>query len=172
MTSPRNSFRSTKRPRSSNKKTSKSFATSRNNNMTNTEVARATFKAAYRAKKDTINAAEAASKPRGASRKQGVGSSGSMIAPSGVLPEKLADLQQKDFKQFLPPGAFLWKSNYSNSWSARLPPFSAISRSWLKYGSESACKQVVSEVWARWCIVEGISQEDCPMKGPLWAAEQ
>ena len=82
-----------------------------------------------------------------------------------VLPACFSAIPQAQVKHYLPPGAFLWKSNGAGTWNARMPPMGAHSRSWNKLGEWVALKLAIVAAWHDYCVLEGIPLEQCPMKG-------
>mmetsp|Transcript_143783 Transcript_143783/g.460269 ORF Transcript_143783/g.460269 Transcript_143783/m.460269 type:complete len:181 (+) Transcript_143783:3843-4385(+) len=119
------------------------------------------FVSPYKEKKRDVKQAAAKAKAKGRAPAKAKGPA----AARKELPKVLCDLQQSDYKLYMPPDSFLWKANGNNSWCGRLPPFPQVSRSWLKYGPERSLRLVVSDVWAQWCQLEGLELSGCPMEG-------
>jgi hypothetical protein len=103
----------------------------------------------------------AAAKGRGRGRGRGA------PGPLAHLPRiryVAGDLSQAELAMFVPPGAYVWKSN-AGKWVTSLPPFRACSRSWQKYGEEKAASLVLQDVWVQYLNHLGLSKEDCPVQG-------
>ena len=81
------------------------------------------------------------------------------------IPDNVDVLPQADAKLLLPTGAFIWQNRTDGAWSARLPPFKQVSRSWRKHTSNIAMKIVIALVWRQKCAVDGIQFSDCPISG-------
>lgn len=84
------------------------------------------------------------------------------------MPGSACTLPQAQMKLLMPPDSFLWKSTWSGSWCARVPPMKQVSRSWNRYGEEGAAKRVISLAWLHWCQLQGKPISDCPVKGLLF----
>ena len=75
-------------------------------------------------------------------------------------------MEQAALKEYMPPGAYIWKCQASTgSWCSRFPPFPEISRSIGKHTETVAIKIVIASAWQKYCISEGIRWEDCLVEG-------
>lgn len=127
----------------------------------------ATFRAMYKDRKSAVRAAKPAAKANPASSSsRGVAQRGGR-APKPPRPFRLVgdEVDQKDAKQWLPPGAFLWRAWGTSCWIARLPPHGSHSRSWHEHGHGGALRLVLQCVWEDWLSDEGLGKDACVVKG-------
>jgi hypothetical protein len=83
------------------------------------------------------------------------------------------ELSQANVKKHIPPGSFIWQDRSASSgggWQCHYPPFKRVARSFNKYGQAESLRLCLVELWEKYCLVHGISKEECPMKGILDSA--
>ena len=80
-----------------------------------------------------------------------------------TAPKSLPALEQKNIKQFLPPGASVWRSNTRDEWCGHMPPHKRIQASFIAFGGEEgAALDVLRRLWQQWAHLGGKSQSDIP----------
>ena len=91
------------------------------------------------------------------------------VAPKkGPTPTKLpenARIPQAEAKMYMPDGGFVWQARRDRAWKSRAPPFTEVSRSWARHGEEHALFLVVKNAWEKWCTINGVAPDECPMVG-------
>ncbi|CAK0790493.1 unnamed protein product, partial [Prorocentrum cordatum] len=80
-------------------------------------------------------------------------------------PEPGDDLDQGVAKLFLPPGAFIWRSNTQGAWCTNtLGKYN--SASWGTYGSSfEAFKVALKKCWTVWLQHHALPLDHCPVEG-------
>jgi hypothetical protein len=126
---------------------------------------RTAFGSQYREAKAKLRNARAAKVAQGSRKAKAKASA------TRVLPPAMHMLSQSDAKQYLPPGGYVWRNRRDNSWHSQITPFGTCSRTTAKHGDE-ALHMVISDAWHKYCLLEGILPEDCPMAGLLLTEQQ
>lgn len=81
-------------------------------------------------------------------------------------PANFPDLvPQSEARQYVPPGASVWRGNKALSWNGHLPPNARTSRSWALYGANGALKLVLQALWKQWLFSQGLTEAECPIVG-------
>ncbi|CAK0818779.1 unnamed protein product, partial [Prorocentrum cordatum] len=88
---------------------------------------------------------------------------GERIYPA-VLPTK--DITQPELKAMAPPGGYIWTGNKVGNFSAHFKPWPRVSKSWaLHGGATKAGYECLRYLWDRWCLANGKSHSDVPIRG-------
>ena len=100
-----------------------------------------------------------------------------MIAPVAVpkLPTDMHTFEQRDGKRFMPLiRAKLWKSNGEPlSWHTEVKPMPSCNISIRSHRSAGALRIVISDAWYNWALLEGVPDDEIPMKDlATWAELQ
>ena len=89
------------------------------------------------------------------------------------MPVDCSGLPQSTAKKFLPPGAYIWKSNGDAGWSGHFAPFARAHYSGTLYGSHKAFLFQLADLWAKYLQFHGLSADGCPYPEvrEVWSGE-
>lgn len=79
-------------------------------------------------------------------------------------------MEQQEAKQYMTPGAFLWKSRRDSSWHSKVADFPTCNRSMHRHG-DAALRVCISDAWHKHCLLEGIPVADAIVRGLLSESE-
>ena len=74
-------------------------------------------------------------------------------------------ITQKEAKEMLPPGAYVWHGNYDGCWCVQLKPYPRFSKSWALQGHRGALMECLRYAWRLWLSDNFLQEADCPVKG-------
>jgi len=76
-----------------------------------------------------------------------------------------AHIDQKEAKEFLPPGAYIWRSHTRGEWNAHLPGTTRVWEPFIRWGSsERALRECLKRVWGLYLEMQGLDRVRCPWK--------
>ena len=82
------------------------------------------------------------------------------------MPDASCLTLQADAKQYLPPGAYIWKANSRCAWVSRLPPHSEHAFPWSGHGNQSeSMVKAVRDSWSLYLADNCLPESHCPIKG-------
>ena len=103
--------------------------------------------------------AKAKAKPKAKAAAARLAPAPRVLPPFADMPETAAA------KEWMPPhSADLWKSRGDGAWHSHVPPFPSCNRAVALWGHR-ALRIVISDAWRKFCLLEGISLDECPMQG-------
>jgi len=78
--------------------------------------------------------------------------------------DRLAMMEQKDAKKFMPPGpgVYLWQTRASSSWNSQVCGLGEHSRTTRK---PNALFWVICRAWQDWAFLQGIPEDEIPVEG-------
>ena len=84
-----------------------------------------------------------------------------------AMPHPTKDIDQKEAKQYMPPGSHIWRGNNRGRWYHHLPPHKRHVEKWANHdmNSVAAMHACVRHCWELWCDDNDILHEDVPIKG-------
>ena len=88
-------------------------------------------------------------------------------APCKILRVPVGDLEQKDAKLLLPPGAFIWRGYKRLEWNGDLKPFAIVSGKDRDFATpKEACMYVIKKLWdCHYVLHPELDQASCPVEG-------
>ena len=127
----------------------------------------ASFKEAYRQKKDQVAPPGPAAKraARGRPMKGAAASSTAHEFVPRPFPTDARSIEQQEAKLFLPPNSFIWRSWRIASWIGRYPPYGTHQATMLGTSCEGALKEVLKAVWMDWLKDHNLDTSACTVEG-------
>jgi hypothetical protein len=84
--------------------------------------------------------------------------------PKRVVPCEL-EVLQRDVKNMVPPGGFIWRANTKNQWCCRFPPFPQKSFPVKVFGERDCILKCLESLWKVYNLSEGLPAGTCPFEG-------
>lgn len=110
-------------------------------------------------------AAEDAAKGKGKGGK-GKGKGGKGGKGNGPDRPKLPSMiEHADAKQYIPPGASIWRGLSRGEWWGHMPPRRRVSAKWADSTQFGAMLSVIRELWRQWMDINGGTERDIPFTG-------
>jgi hypothetical protein len=79
----------------------------------------------------------------------------------------VTDVPQADAKLYVPIGGSIWIDHQDGYWCSHFKPFQRFSAPFKKFGQAEALRLNYVDLWTKWCLINGYSHADCPMKDVL-----
>lgn len=80
-------------------------------------------------------------------------------------PSLPSTIPQSEAKQWLPPGAYIWRGLQRREWAAHLKPYPRVSCRWAEFTEEGALREILRRVWRQYLEMQGKTEAECPISG-------
>ena len=82
-----------------------------------------------------------------------------------AYPKLPCSIPHLEAKQFVPPGASIWRGLQQGPWAGHMPPFPRCSARWSQYGEEESMRVILRKLWEQHLQLIGEGVSSCPIQG-------